>query len=163
MSRYDELCSSYDAAVNKYQEYKDECSTLIIKFRQHFIEYLACPEERVWYFRFGEEGPDQRQSPYKALRLDDAGFWNVGITIHVDTKYAFVFEGYLLRFRRSDERYLAQVLGKDFSISKDGDFEPCFEAIYMDFKTANEQGLDDTLRKGASKIGFGTVPRTPVV
>ena len=84
MSKFEEICRSYQASRRRFSEYENECRAFARSLVDGIIDYFEWPHgQEITYIPLGEEiNPNDRfYALAGAMRMDDESFWHFGVEL----------------------------------------------------------------------------------
>lgn len=148
MSKFQELCGSYQKLISQAELYEKECQDFAKKIVIGFVDYLDCGKNDIMLTQ---------------LELDDDGYYNCNIelTVYEGTdKYAsrgFVPEINLKIARNVDEFIVKIIHGKKVYLfgKEDTDFTELYDDMFRGIKSYYETPIDDFIHRNMrGKINF---------
>ncbi len=154
MSKYEQLCESYRASVERLLHYKSDCFSFAYQFFEGLKKYLEIPEMDI-KFHLGNE-PDNitKDCTLKEamlLREDGCYLITFSLTLKASTGSEIVLIPF--KFRKIDEGYTIYMLNlrQEFNIQHMQQLVGVYDFIFTELKNFYEQ---DLFADQGKKIGF---------
>lgn len=161
-SHYRELCEAYDRGVAECDDYRKECREFVQELRTALIDYLQCPDTKVYLFP-PSRGFIFRSHILQGDALDtefaENGVALIGFAINVnDDDLEDKFFTLIIGFKKVGNDFRFSILEdeKEFSSANDGIIDFCEYIFKISLKSLNERlaiFLESPLEESAP-IGF---------
>lgn len=140
MSKFDELCASYEKLLTSAEAYEVDCQNFAKKLVKGFVDYLECGKNDI---------------VLEQLELGEDGYYNCNLELAVyesDDKYAsrgYVPEIHLKVARNVDEFIVKVATGsKVYAFSKDEtNFDILFDDLFRGIKSYYETPVDSFIHR----------------
>lgn len=140
MSKFQELCNSYEKLLVSAENYENDCQDFAKKLIKGFVDYLECGKNDIVLTQ---------------LELGDDGYYNCNIELTVyegGDKYAS--RGYVpeitLKVARNIDEFIVKIAtgSKVYVFGKDeSNFELLFDDIYRGIKSYYETPIDSFIHR----------------
>lgn len=161
-NHYRELCEAYDRGVTECDTYRKECRDFVQELRTAIIEYLQCPDTKLYLF------PPSRGFVFRSHILQgdaldtefaDNGVALIGFALNVnDDELDDKFFTFIVGFKKIGPDFHFSLLDdeKEFSSENDGIIDFCQYLFKISLKSLNDRlaiFLESPLEESAP-IGF---------
>jgi hypothetical protein len=144
-NRYKELCTAYDNGVESCDQYRRECREFVQDLRSAIIEYLQCPDTKVFLFQ------PTRGFVFKSHVLQGDAFDTefaengtalIGFAINAnDKELEDKFFTFIVLFKKKGEDFYFSLLddAEDYTTKDDGIIDFCEHVFNVSVKSLNER------------------------
>lgn len=164
MTKYQELCSIFTKARNKYFDNRRACLNFTTNFIGGLTNFLQCPEEQVKIFPFeGEREPGFTYTIAGEMKLDNNSFWHlrIGIELHQDSDILpYDIITFPIFIKKPNDHFILKLgsEGERFEIhdNDEDEFKSVFEQIFKKIKDIYEQDIQkfNEQKNTVKKMGF---------
>lgn len=165
MSKFEDLCNSFEKSRNTYFEYRDESFGFAGELISQYVQYLEIPKEQFKFIPLDEQpAPNTTYSLFGATHLNDDTFWHLGlqITLFSDPN-TYPHQPILIRFmfKKSKKDIFVVKISEDdeghlIERGNSPQYVKFFEFLQKQIRSNFEDGLQEFLEQSAPlrTIGF---------
>lgn len=155
MSKYDDLCTEYQLASARFDQYADNCYTFADDFFSGLKEYFDCPDDAITFYAPKDMLDINQGCDLKAALLHNPdGYYALYFSVTLKTSATQDIVLAALRIKQAANCFLVKVglSRKEFEIKTKEDLIPAFDYIFDSIKSYYQK--DGFIKSTAAPIGF---------
>lgn len=155
MSKYSDLCTEYQQALARFNQYTEHCYIFAQEFFSGLKEYLECPDDAISFFAPTDElSISQGCSLKEAMLHNPDGYYSVYFSLTLKDRAAEDVVLVALRIKKAGTHFVARIglSRKEFEIASKEDLLPAFNYIFNGIISYYQK--DGFIKTTPSQIGF---------
>jgi hypothetical protein len=157
-SKFDELVQMVSKYHREGNQYRQRSENAMEKIITGFVEYLEAPAGIVRYFPYADYNSDAQYSPRQAIKTNDDGWWDAGLSVLIDGTYI----GFRFRMFTDEDKFQVRIGDSEklheFTMPNLESLAPIWDEAFNRSRMYLEGGLrrflDATRPLKSGKIGF---------